>query len=89
MSEQMPSDTARYTSPRPIRMIPLGTRNGAGRVVSVMTDSVWHWRMGAKSWSADRSPYDVFWSQLMEWLIPKEQDKQGVAKLELVTERPA
>ncbi len=67
----------------------VASRFGAGRVVSVMTDSVWHWRMGAKSWSADRSPYDVFWSQLMEWLIPKEQDKQGVAKLELVTERPA
>jgi uncharacterized membrane protein len=65
------------------------TRFGNGRVVSVMTDSVWHWRMGAKNWSAERSPYDIFWSQLMEWLIPKEQDKQGVAKLELVTERPA
>ena len=67
----------------------VAARFGAGRVVSVMTDSVWHWRMGAKTWSAERSPYDVFWSQLMEWLIPKEQDKQGVAKLELVTERPA
>jgi uncharacterized membrane protein len=66
----------------------VASRFGNGRVVSVMTDSVWHWRMGAKNWSAERSPYDIFWSQLMEWLIPKEQDKQGVAKLELVTERP-
>jgi uncharacterized membrane protein len=66
----------------------VATRFGNGRVVSVMTDSVWHWRMGAKSWSSERSPYDVFWSQMMEWLIPKEQDKQGVAKLELLTERP-
>jgi uncharacterized membrane protein len=67
----------------------VASRFGNGRVVSVMTDSVWHWRMGAKNWAAERSPYDIFWSQLMEWLIPKEQDKQGVAKLELVTERPA
>lgn len=66
----------------------VASRFGNGRVVSVMTDSVWHWRMGARNWSAERSPYDIFWSQLMEWLIPKEQDKQGVAKLELVSERP-
>ena len=64
------------------------TRFGKGRVVTIMTDTVWHWRMGAKTWSADKSPYDVFWGQLMEWLVPKEQDKQGTAKLEVVTERP-
>jgi uncharacterized membrane protein len=69
--------------------IVVATRFGKGRVVNVMTDTVWHWRMGAKGWSAERSPYDMFWSQLMQWLIPKEQEKQGGAKLELLTERPS
>lgn len=63
-------------------------RFGRGRVVAILTDTIWHWRMGAKSWSSDRSPYDIFWTQLMEWLVPKEQDKQGAARLELMTERP-
>jgi uncharacterized membrane protein len=62
-------------------------RFGQGRVVSVMTDTVWRWRLAAKSWSAEKSPYDTFWTQLMDWLIPKEQDKTGTNKIELFTER--
>ena len=63
------------------------TKFGQGRVVAVMTDTIWSWRLAATSWSAERSPYDVFWTQLMDWLIPKEQEKQGGAGIELFTER--
>jgi uncharacterized membrane protein len=66
----------------------VANRFGRGRVVAILTDTIWHWRMGSKSWSSDRSPYDTFWTQLVEWLVPKEQDKQGGARLELMTERP-
>lgn len=62
-------------------------RFGQGRVVCVMTDTIWRWRLASKSWSSDRSPYDTFWTQLMDWLIPKEQEKQGTNKIELFTER--
>ena len=64
------------------------SRFGQGRVVTVMTDTVWHWRMGSKGWNSEKSPYDTFWTQLMEWLVPREQEKQGIAKLELLTEKP-
>ena len=69
--------------------IPLVAANrfGQGRVVAVMSDTIWRWRLAAKSWGADRSPYDTFWTQLMDWLIPKEQDKQDTNKIELFTER--
>ncbi|MDB6171374.1 MAG: hypothetical protein JWL59_685 [Chthoniobacteraceae bacterium] len=63
------------------------TRFGQGRVVSILTDTIWRWRLAAKSWDAERSPYDTFWTQLMDWLIPKEQEKGNSAKLELFTER--
>ncbi len=63
------------------------SRFGQGRVVAVMTDTIWRWRLAAKSWGADKSPYDTFWTQLMDWLIPKEQDKQNSNKIELFTER--
>ena len=62
-------------------------RFGQGRVVAVMTDTIWRWRLAAKSWVAERSPYDTFWVQLMDWLIPKEQNKQQDNRLELVSDR--
>ncbi|HEY2342928.1 MAG TPA: glutamine amidotransferase, partial [Chthoniobacteraceae bacterium] len=62
-------------------------RFGQGRVVAIMSDTIWRWRLAAKSWGAERSPYDTFWTQLMDWLIPKEQDKTGTNKIELFTER--
>ena len=65
----------------------VGMRFGQGRVVAVLTDTLWRWRLAASGWSADRSPYDTFWVQLMDWLIPKEQDKQNGSRIELFTER--
>ncbi len=71
------------------RKFPLVAANrfGQGRVVAIMTGTLWSWRLAAKSWGADRSPYDTFWTQLMDWLIPKEQDRQDTNKVELFTER--
>lgn len=62
-------------------------RFGQGRVVAVLTDTMWRWRLAARSWSSERSPHDTFWTQLMDWLIPKEQDKQNSSRIELFTER--
>ena len=65
----------------------VATRFGQGRVVAVLTDTMWRWRLAAAGWSSDRSPHDTFWTQLMDWLIPKEQDKQNSNRIELYTER--
>lgn len=62
-------------------------RHGQGRLIVVASDTLWRWRLAAKGWSADRSPYDTFWAQLMDWLIPKEQQKRDGNRLELFTER--
>ena len=45
---------------------------GKGRVVAVLTDTLWRWRLAASNTAADRTPYEIFWAQLMDWLIPKE-----------------
>jgi hypothetical protein len=65
----------------------VSSRFGQGRVVVVLTDTMWRWRLAARSWSSERSPYDTFWTQLMDWLIPKEQNKQNSNRIELFTER--
>jgi len=62
-------------------------RFGQGRVIAVMTDTIWRWRLASGGWSAEQSPYDTFWTQLMAWLIPREQQKQEGARLDLFTER--
>ncbi len=65
----------------------VSSRFGQGRVVVVLTDTMWRWRLGAASWSLENSPHDTFWTQLMDWLIPKEQNKQNSDRIELFTER--
>ena len=63
------------------------SRFGKGRVVVVLSDTVWRWRLGAAQWRADQSPYDLFWAQLLDWLVPKEQLNRAANSLELFTER--
>ena len=65
----------------------VAARYGQGRVIVILSDTLWRWRLAAKGWSANRSPYDTFWAQLMDWLIPKEQQKQDSNRLELFSER--
>lgn len=65
----------------------LSSRFGGGRVVALMSDSLWRWRMGVLTGTPGKSYYDVFWGQLIEWVIPKADEKIGSAKLEVFTER--
>ena len=64
------------------------TQFGKGRVLTVATDTIYVWRLAEKGWSGQMSPYDTFWAQLMDWLIPKEQEKGSGQKLEVFTDRP-
>lgn len=65
----------------------VSARSGGGRVVAFMSDSLWRWRMGVLTGTPGKSYYDVFWGQLIEWVIPKADEKVGSAKLEIFTER--
>ena len=62
-------------------------RFGQGRVVTVLSDSVWRWRLAAAQWRQDKSPYELFWAQLLDWLVPKEDVKQNSNSIEMFTER--
>jgi uncharacterized membrane protein len=62
-------------------------RFGKGRVVSVMSDSVWRWRLGAAQWRQDSSPFELFWTQLLDWLAPKEETQGAGNSIEMFTER--
>lgn len=53
-------------------------RYGQGKVVVIMTDSLWRWQMEP---GKDKS-YGLFWNQLLAWLAPQE-DKSGPFNLDL------
>ena len=44
-------------------------RYGQGRVVAILTDSLWRWKLQPDA----SKPYDRFWTQMMGWLMPKQE----------------
>lgn len=59
-------------------------RYGAGKVAVVLTDSLWRWQLGPEA--AKSKPYQRFWTQLVAWLLPQQEDL-AKDKLELLAER--
>lgn len=53
-------------------------RYGQGKIVVLMTDSLWRWQLEP---GKDKS-YTLFWNQLLAWLAPQE-DKSGPFTLDL------
>lgn len=52
-------------------------RYGQGKVTVILTDSLWRWQLDADS-GADK-PYLRFWTQLISWLLPADEDTEGDA----------
>jgi hypothetical protein len=53
-------------------------RFGQGKVTAILTDSLWRWQLGPEAGKA--KPYERFWTQMISWLLPREQtlDKMRV-----------
>jgi hypothetical protein len=47
-------------------------RYGSGKVVAIFTDSLWKWQLHPDA-VANR-PYQRFWTQMIAWLLPAEED---------------
>jgi len=59
-------------------------RFGQGKVTAILTDSLWRWQLGPES--GKLKPYDRFWTQLISWLLPREEAGDKV-RLELFADR--
>ena len=59
-------------------------RFGQGKVTAILTDSLWRWQLGPESGKA--KPYDRFWTQMISWLLPREEASDGL-RLELFADR--
>jgi len=47
-------------------------RYGDGKVVVILTDSLWKWQLTDDV--NESKPYQRFWDQLISWLLPSEED---------------
>jgi len=47
-------------------------RYGQGKVTAILTDSLWRWQLGPEA--SKNQPYQRFWTQLIAWMLPQEED---------------
>ena len=59
-------------------------RFGQGKVTAILTDSLWRWQLGPEAGKA--KPYDRFWTQLISWLLPREESIDKM-RLEIFADR--
>lgn len=57
---------------------------GQGKVVAIFSDSLWKWQLSPDA--LKDKPYQRFWDQIISWLAPKEEKKDG-KDLELFIDR--
>ena len=48
---------------------------GQGKVVAIFTDSLWKWQLSPDALKT--KPFPRFWDQLLSWLSPKEEKREG------------
>lgn len=71
-------------TPEAMQSVIVAQRYGQGKVVVVLTDSLWRWKLSPE---AEKSkPYQRFWDQLLAWLSPAEKELQG-DQLDLFTDK--
>lgn len=74
------------TSRGPVPVIATA-RYGDGRIVTVMTDTLWRWRLATTTRIEGRNPFDLLWVQIIKWLVPEMEKRERVDMIDLFTER--
>ena len=59
-------------TPKGPQPIIITQRYGAGKVVAIFTDSLWKWQLHPDA--IVNRPYQRFWTQMISWLLPAEED---------------
>jgi len=60
---------------------------GQGRSVVLLSDSTWSWKLGQAAKPLPIDLHNVFWSSLIDWLLPRESVMQRAKAVELITDK--
>ena len=60
----------RAQTPQASQPVLVTQRYGQGKVVAILTDSLWRWQLDLEA----AKPYPQFWNQLLQWLSPSEEE---------------
>ncbi len=71
-------------TPQGQRPIVATQRYGQGKVTVILTDSLWRWQLGPEA--SKNQPYQRFWTQLLGWLLPEEEELEE-DKIDVFAER--
>lgn len=71
-------------TPSGVQPVVATQRFGQGKVTAILTDSLWRWQLGPEAGRA--RPYERFWSQLISWLLPRQEAIDGM-RLEFFADR--
>ncbi len=63
---------ATANTPRGPKPLVVTQRYGEGRVAAILTDTLWRWQLDPDT--AERRLYQRFWTQLLDWMMPEEDD---------------
>jgi len=58
-------------TPKGLQTVIAAQQYGQGKVIAILTDSLWRWKLSPKS--NENKQYSRFWNQLISWLSPLEE----------------
>jgi hypothetical protein len=59
-------------------------RYGQGKVAAILTDTLWKWQLSPDA--LEHKPYARFWTQLLAWMVPRE-DELDPYSIDLLADR--
>jgi len=62
-------------------------RYGQGKTVVLLSDSTWQWKLGQAVKPLPIDLYGVFWTSMIDWLLPEETDVRRAKAVELLTDK--
>lgn len=62
-------------------------RYGQGKAVVVLTDSTWRWKLGQTRSPLPVDLHQLFWTKLIEWLLPEDTESRTAKAVELITDK--
>ncbi len=62
-------------------------RYGRGKVVMVLTDCTWRWKLGMAEGGTNVDLQTIFWRQLISWMMPEQEAEKEKQSVQLIADK--